>query len=155
MQMVPNPNVFLLIDQPERMGEVIANDIDSWRRAVTGVYREVEAWAQDVDSEEVATRAQELRVACTPMLDAAGLDRNPQLAARGWWETDADAELGELRFPGPAYQLSRTPAHRGGAAPQLGEHSAAIREEFVGRAAPPAPSAMPTDAGPLDGTDCR
>ncbi len=151
MQMVPNPNVFLLIDQPERMGEVIANDIDRWRRAVTGVYREVEAWAQEVDSEEVATRAQELRVACTPMLDAAGLDRNPQLAARGWWEPDSDAELGELRFPGPAYQLSRAPARRGGPAARLGEHSAALREEFVGRAAPPAPSAMPTDTGPLEG----
>ena len=101
MQMVPNPNVFLLIDQPERMGEVIANDIDTWRRAVTGVYREVEAWAQDVDSEEVATRAQELRVACTPMLDAAGLDRNPQLVARGWWETDCGRRARGAAVPGP------------------------------------------------------
>lgn len=151
MQMVPNPNVFLLIDQPERIDEVDTNDIDAWRQAVAGVYRDVEVWAQEHDAEEVAVRAQELRVACTPMLDAAGLERNPQLAAREWWQTDTDPVLGELRFPGPAYQLSRTPARRAGAAPRLGEHSAAIRREFASRAAPPPPPAAPTDSPPLDG----
>ena len=151
MQMVPNPNVFLLIDQPERIDEVDTNNIDAWRQATAGVYRDVEAWAQGFDAEEVAVRAQELRVACTPMLDAAGLDRNPQLAARGWWESGTDIELGALRFPGPAYQLSRTPARRRGSAPRLGEHNAALRGEFAGRPAPPAPSAAPTDAPTLQG----
>ena len=151
MQMVPNPNVFLLIDQPERIDEVDTNNIDAWRGAVAGVYRDVEAWARDFDAEEVATRAQELRVACTPMLDAAGLDGNAQLAARGWWETGEDVELGELRFPGPAYQLSRTPARRGGSAPRLGEHTGAIREEFAGRAVRPAAQAAATEGAPLAG----
>ena len=151
MQMVPNPNVFLLIDQPERIDDVDTNDIDAWRQAVGPVYQDVEAWAQDLQSEEVAVRAQELRIACTPMLDAAGLDRNPQLEARGWWEIDTDSEVGQLRFPGPAYQLSRTPAQRGGPAPALGQHTRAVQEEFIGRAPPVRPSAMPTDQPALDG----
>lgn len=151
MQMVPNPNVFLLIDQPERIDEVDTNNIDAWRAAVAGVYRDVEAWAQDYDAEEVAARAQELRVACTPMLDAAGLDRNIQLAAREWWETDTDPELGELRFPGPAYKLSRTPARRAGSAPRPGQHTDAIRAEFAARPAASPPSAAPTDEPPLAG----
>ena len=151
MQMVPNPNVFLLIDQPGRIDEVDTNDIDAWRSAVAGVYRDVEAWAQSFDAEEVATRAQELRVACTPMLDAAGLDRNPQLAARQWWETDTDTDLGELRFPGPAYKLSRTPAQRQDSAPQLGQHTDAIRDEFARRNISPQPSAAPTKEPPLAG----
>lgn len=151
MQMVPNPNVFLLIDQPQRIDDVDTNNIDAWREAVAGVYRDVEAWAQDYDAEEVAARAQELRVACTPMLDAAGLDRNIQLAAREWWETDTDPQLGELRFPGPAYKLSRTPARRMGSAPRLGQHTDAIRTEFAARPAPSPPSATPSDEPPLAG----
>lgn len=151
MQMVPNPNVFLLIDQPERIDEVDTNNIDAWREAVAGVYRDVETWAQNYDAEEVASRAQELRVACTPMLDAAGLDRNIQLAAREWRETDTDPELGELRFPGPAYKLSRTPARRAGPAPRVGEHTDAIRAEFAAQPAPAPPSAPPTDEPPLAG----
>ena len=151
MQMVPNPNVFLLIDQPERIDEIDTNNIDAWRQAVVGVYRDMEVWAQQYDAEEVAARAQELRVACTPMLDAAGLDRNVQMAAREWWETDEDSELGELRFPGAAYKLSRTPARRRGPAPRLGEHTAAIRREFAERSTPPPPSAAPTDEPPLAG----
>ena len=32
MRAVPNPNIFLLIDQPERMDSVEINDIDDWRK---------------------------------------------------------------------------------------------------------------------------
>ena len=59
MRAVPNPNVFLLIDQPERMETVEINDIDDWRRQLGQLYEDVESWAQDYDAEEVATKAQE------------------------------------------------------------------------------------------------
>ncbi len=151
MRAVPNPNIFLLIDQPERMETVQLNDIDEWRQLLPQLYRDVEAWAQDVDALDVATRAQELRIACTPVLDAKGLAENLQLESRGWWEFGADAEWPNARFPGPAYQLSATPAQRQGDAPVIGQHTKTLRDEFAATPIPAPPPAMPTNDLPLAG----
>ncbi len=151
MQAVPNPNVFLLIDQPERMKSVEINEIDEWRAQLPQLYDDVEVWAQDHDAVDVATLAQELRVACTPVLDAQGLDENVQLAARGWWEQGDDGEWGTLRFPGPAYMMSATPAERQGLPPTLGEHTALLEEEFAEIEPPGPPPAMATTELPLAG----
>ncbi len=151
MRAVPNPNVFLLIDQPERIESVEVTNIDDWRKQLGQLYEDVEAWAQDYDAVEVATKAQELRVACTPVLDARGLANNIQLATRGWWEDGEDAEWDALRFPGPAYMMSATPAERQGPAPKLGEHTSALMEEFAAIARPKPPVAMATTDLPLAG----
>ena len=151
MRAVPNPNIFLLIDQPEQMETVEITDIDEWRGLLGKLYEDVEAWAQDYDAEDVATRAQELRIACTPVLDARGLANNVQLATRGWWEYGNDAEWDDLQLPGPAYLMSATPAERRGAAPRLGEHTAALNKEFSATPAPKPPAAMATSDLPLAG----
>ena len=151
MRAVPNPNVFLLIDQPERMETVEINDIDDWRKQLGQLYEDVESWAQDYDAVDVATKAQELRIACTPVLDARGLSNNIQLATRGWWEQGDDAEWDDLRFPGPAYAMSATPAGRRGSAPNLGEHTDALLEEFSRAPSPTPPPAMATTDLPLAG----
>ncbi len=151
MRAVPNPNIFLLVGQPERMESVEITNLDKWRGQLAQLYADVEAWAQDHDSVEVATLAQELRIACTPVLDAQGLDENIQLATRGWWEQGEDAEWGDLRFPGPAYFMSSTPAERLGPAPALGEHTEALAEEFADAPAPSPPAAMATRDLPLAG----
>ena len=151
MRAVPNPNIFLLIDQPERMADADITDIDQWRAQLPQLYADVEAWAQNVDAIDVATRAQELRIACTPVLDAKGLADNLQLESRGWWEYGVDPQWGDLRLPGPAYLLSATPARRHGEAPSLGQHTAALTAEFANTPAPTPPTAMPTADLPLDG----
>ena len=151
MRAVPNPNVFLLIDQPERMETVEINNIDDWRKQLGQLYEDVESWAQDYDAVDVATKAQELRIACTPVLDARGLSNNIQLATRGWWEQGDDAEWDDLRFPGPAYAMSATPAERQGSAPKLGEHTDALLEEFSRAPSPTPPPAMATTDLPLAG----
>ena len=151
MRAVPNPNIFLLIDQPERMESVEITNIDEWRGQLAQLYEDVEAWAQDHNAVEVATLAQELRIACTPVLDAKGLDENIQLATRGWWEQGADAEWDELRFPGAAYMMSATPAERQGPAPALGEHTESLEREFAQTKAPQPPPAMATTDLPLAG----
>ena len=151
MRAVPNPNVFLLIDQPERMESVEINDIDDWRKQLGQLYEDVEAWAQDYDAVDVATKAQELRIACTPVLDARGLSNNLQLATRGWWEHGNDAEWDDLRFPGAAYMMSETPAERQAGAPSLGEHTKAVAQEFSTTPPPRPPSAMATTDLPLAG----
>ncbi|MYB21673.1 MAG: CoA transferase [Chloroflexi bacterium] len=151
MRAVPNPNIFLLIGQPERMESVEITNLDEWRGQLAQLYADVEEWAQDHDSVEVATLAQELRIACTPVLDAKGLDENIQLATRDWWEQGEDAEWGDLRFPGPAYLMSRTPAERGGPAPAPGAHTESLAEEFSETPAPSPPPAMATTDLPLAG----
>ncbi len=151
MRAVPNPNIFLLIDQPERMESVEINDIDDWRKQLGQLYRDVEEWARDYGSVEVATKAQELRIACTPVLDARGLSNNIQLATRGWWEYGNDPEWDDLRYPGPAYVMSATPAERPGEAPRLGEHTESVTREFASTPAPRPPSAMATNELPLAG----
>ena len=151
MRAVPNPNIFLLIDQPERMESVEINDIDDWRKQLGQLYQDVEAWAQEYGSEEVATKAQELRIACTPVLDARGLSNNIQLATRGWWEYGNDPEWDDLRYPGPGYMMSATPAERRGEAPKLGEHTESVSREFVSTPAPRPPAAMATSDLPLAG----
>ena len=151
MRAVPNPNLFLLIDQPQRMESVEINNIDDWRRQLGPLYEAVEAWAQDYDAVDVASKAQELRIACTPVLDARGLANNVQLATRGWWEDGHDAEWDDLRFPGPAYLMSETPAERRGEAPKLGQHTSTLSEEFAETPPPSPPPARPTSELPLDG----
>ncbi len=151
MRAVPNPNIFLLIEQPERMDATEINDIDAWRAQLAQLYEDVEAWAQDHDAVDVATMAQELRIACTPVLDAHGLAENVQLAARDWWESGEDGEWGDLQFPGPAYLASPTPARRAGAAPRLGQHTSQLTDEFASTPQPTAPPAMATTDLPLAG----
>ena len=151
MRAVPNPNVFLLIEQAERMGSVELTNIDEWRELLPQLYEDVEAWAQAYDAVEVATMAQELRIACTPVLDAQGLANNLQMAARGWWETGDDAAWGETQFPGAAAKLSETPLRRRGAAPRLGEHTASLQAEFTNAPAPAPTFAAPTTELPLQG----
>jgi crotonobetainyl-CoA:carnitine CoA-transferase CaiB-like acyl-CoA transferase len=151
MRAVPNPNIFLLIDQPERMESVEITNLDDWRQQLGQLYEDVEAWAQEYDAEDVATRAQELRIACTPVLDARGLSNNVQLATRGWWESGHDAEWDDLRFPGPAYLMSETPAERRSETPELGQHTAALVDEFSATPAPKPPPAMATSELPLAG----
>lgn len=61
-----------------------------------------------------------------PIDTMADVLRNPQLAARGYWDCGADEDFPDVLFPGPFAWCSRTPLRRGGRAPSLGEHNAAI-----------------------------
>jgi crotonobetainyl-CoA:carnitine CoA-transferase CaiB-like acyl-CoA transferase len=83
-------------------------------------------WCAGLPAPEVERRAQELRIACTRVVDAAGLASSPQMAARGWFQTIEQPGLGPVRLPGAPYRLSRTPARARGPAPRLGEHTAEV-----------------------------
>jgi benzylsuccinate CoA-transferase BbsE subunit len=73
---------------------------------------------------ELYREGQARQIAIAPVNTIADIVQDPQLAANGYFERQFDPVLQkEMTFPGPPYRLSRTPAHRGGAAPQLGEHN--------------------------------
>jgi crotonobetainyl-CoA:carnitine CoA-transferase CaiB-like acyl-CoA transferase len=73
------------------------------------------------------------------------LAKNPQLAARNWYQDIAHDDLGAtLRYPGPPYRLSETPWRIARRPPRLGEHTDDVlqqagelqREERAPQAAP-------------------
>ncbi len=64
------------------------------------------------------------------------LAKNPQLAARQWFQEIEHADLGAtLRYPGPPYRLSETPWRIGRRPPLLGEHTGEVLSE-LGRKEP-------------------
>ncbi len=73
--------------------------------------------------------ARDMMVAAVQRVDDL-VERDPQLAARGYWTTLADGHT----YPGPAVRLSRTPVRLAAPAPALGADQALLD------APPPAPS---------------
>lgn len=59
--------------------------------------------------EEAYHEGQRRRIAFTPVQTAAALARDPQLVARGFFETFEVAPGQRLRWPGPPYRHSKTP----------------------------------------------
>jgi crotonobetainyl-CoA:carnitine CoA-transferase CaiB-like acyl-CoA transferase len=77
---------------------------------------------------ELYEAAKQARLPLCPVNDPADLVGSPQLAARGFFAEVPHVATGRiLRMPGPAYQLSQSPA-RPRRAPQLGEHNSEIAD---------------------------
>ncbi len=134
MTLAPNPNIFLVMDKPELMDDPIATELQNWDERLPEIRTMFQEWAADKEAAEIAAKAQALRVACTPVLDAAGLAADPHTQARGYWEEGdsvwAQGDAGTVRFPGQPYRFPATPAGRRGGAPTLGQHSEALRSEL-------------------------
>lgn len=96
----------------------------------------IDALYADV-SEVLATRtsAQWLQaldaanIPAMPVHDPDALPENAHLSAGNFWTIRDDAELGQLRFPGPAALFSATPGGFRRLPPRLGEHSVEILAE--------------------------
>lgn len=148
MRIAPNDELFVMIDRPDLAAENLTADVPTWFANLERVFAAVAEWAADKTVEEVVELGQALRVAVTPVLDAAGVHADPQLEARGWWEAE-----GPMRVPGQPYKLGASPAVRTGPAPGLGAHSAEVMAAAAGarqaRAAAPVPAAPTTP--PLEG----
>lgn len=65
-----------------------------------------------------------------PVLDYPEVVRDPQLAANGVWHHVTHSAHGPLTIPGPAVQLSATPARVNAPPPALGEHTAQVLGEL-------------------------
>ena len=59
-------------------------------------------------------------------------ERDPQLAARGWWHRLPHAELGESDFDGITPRLSATPGQLRTASPLMGEHTHDVLRDVLG-----------------------
>jgi crotonobetainyl-CoA:carnitine CoA-transferase CaiB-like acyl-CoA transferase len=75
---------------------------------------------------------EEAGVAAAPVYDAAQLLADPQLQARGSYQTVDDAELGSMRVQAPVPRFSATPGAVSHLGPRLGEHNAEVYRELLG-----------------------
>ena len=92
----------------------------------------VSEWTRDKDAYEVAEALQAESIPSAPVLKAAELLDNPQLAARGFFETLEREDTGPLPYAGVAWKLSETPGRLGGPPPGLGRHSEEVLRELLG-----------------------
>jgi crotonobetainyl-CoA:carnitine CoA-transferase CaiB-like acyl-CoA transferase len=70
-----------------------------------------------------------LGIPAAPLRTPDELLHNPHLEAVGFFET-VETRRGKVRFPGVPTTFSATPGKVAGPAPELGEHSQQVREEF-------------------------
>jgi crotonobetainyl-CoA:carnitine CoA-transferase CaiB-like acyl-CoA transferase len=106
------------------------------------------SWYRKEHADEYVDRAQEklaqwnkmdlfdtlaaLRVIAGPVLETDELADNVHLEERGFFRTPDTQDNGGPKYPGPAFQMSATPAHLRRSAPRPGEHTAVVLRDFAG-----------------------
>lgn len=94
--------------------------------------RIVSELTRNKDAYDVANALQSQSVPSAPVLKAAELLHNPQLKARGFFQTLEREDTGPLPYAGPAWSLSETPGKLGGPPPGLGQHSEEVLRDLLG-----------------------
>ncbi len=94
--------------------------------------RIVSEWTRDREAYDIANMLQSASIPSAPVLKAAELLHNPQLKARGFFETLEREDTGPLPYAGPAWRLSETPGKLGGPPPGLGQHSEEVLRDLLG-----------------------
>ena len=90
----------------------------------------VQEWLQDQTVEDLYHKAQARRIPFAPVSTMGDLVNSEHLKARGFFVEIAHPVAGTFKYPGPLFQMSRTPWELRRPAPTLGQHN---REVFVDR----------------------
>src|SRR5271157_3800345 len=119
------PNIPLLIEQPELLEDPLFTK-PAQRMAEPEKFDELlTPWLKEHDKWEITKRAQELKLAFTPVLSPGELMEDEQLKAKKFFVETEHPTMGKVTYPGAPFRLSETPA-RIGKAPLLGEDNEAI-----------------------------
>ena len=95
--------------------------------------RHLAAWTAGFEDYALMTLLQSAGVragVCQKPGDRVACD--PQLAARGWWQTIEHPELGVCEYDGVAPRLSETPGALRRPSPTLGQHTHEVASEWLG-----------------------
>ncbi|MCX7171265.1 MAG: CoA transferase [Proteobacteria bacterium] len=108
--------------------------IDSAYRESTEGYstfcRIFERYTMQHDKRYIYETGQRYSVAVTPVSNGKDLIANPQLKARGYWQTAHNETLGgDLVYPGAPYEFGEIQWRLGRNAPRLGEHTRDVLRE--------------------------
>lgn len=120
MTMRWDPTMFILIEKPELMEDPRWADRQDWITNIAELRELVAEWCATRKKADIFRTAQELRLAFTPVDDAADLVASEQLAARQWFNEVRHPIAGAQTLPGFPYKLGATPAAVKSAAPLLG-----------------------------------
>lgn len=94
-----------------------------------------EVWAEFAlrrTREELYAEAQARRMTLMPVYTAEDIERDPQLAARGFFQQVDHPRLGTLTYPGPAFRPSLTPLRPPSTAPEPGADNLVVFEDELG-----------------------
>jgi benzylsuccinate CoA-transferase BbsF subunit len=91
--------------------------------------RRLAAWTQGFDAHELMLRLQAAGIEAGAVATIEDLLADPQLAARGHFETLWHDPLGELRFEHCGIRIAAAPARLRTPGPNLGEHTDAVLRE--------------------------
>ncbi|OGO44543.1 MAG: hypothetical protein A2Z05_01280 [Chloroflexi bacterium RBG_16_60_22] len=119
------PNIPLLIERPELMDDPLFTQPRARMAAPDRFDGVMAPWLKDHDKWEITGKAQELRLAFTPVLSPGELLEDEQIKAREFFARAEHPVMGRVTFPGAPAKLSGSP-WQAGRAPRLGEHNGEI-----------------------------
>ena len=119
------PNIALLMEKPELMDIPLLTKPAARMSEPEKFDDMVLPWLKEHGKWEVTKKAQELRMAFTPVLSPGDLRNDEQLEAREFFKKADHPVMGEVEYPGAPARLSESP-WRAGRAPLLGEHNEEI-----------------------------
>jgi crotonobetainyl-CoA:carnitine CoA-transferase CaiB-like acyl-CoA transferase len=92
----------------------------------------IAGWTSGQQARAVRDRLQAARVHSGVASTMKDLFEDPQVAARGLWQTREHPAMGPQKYRMVSYQLSETPGGVGWAAPTLGQHNAEVFRGWLG-----------------------
>jgi formyl-CoA transferase len=123
------PNIPFLVGKPELQEDRLFTETQARMADPEKFESLIIPWLMEHDKWEIASEAQELRLAITPVLSPKELLEDPQLQAREFFETADHPQLGKVTCPGSPAKLSDTPGQIG-RAPLLGEHNVVVFRRY-------------------------
>jgi crotonobetainyl-CoA:carnitine CoA-transferase CaiB-like acyl-CoA transferase len=100
------------------------------REAFQALLRRVYAAVGSMTTADAIRGMEAEKAPCGAVLGPAELHDDPQVVALGMLEDSTHPAAGRLRQPRPAARFAATPAHTGGPAPTLGQHTDEILAEL-------------------------
>jgi len=92
----------------------------------------IAAWTSERTNFDVMRLLQEAGVAAAPVMTSDDIFADPHLAARGFFTELTHVDAGTHKYPGNAYQFSKTPMTIRILPPCLGEHNEYVFGELLG-----------------------
>ncbi len=122
------PNIPLLIEKPELMDDPLFTEPRARMAAPDKFDDLIIPWLKEHDKWEITKKAQQVRLAFTPVLSPGELLEDEQIQAREFFARAEHPVMGEVTYPGAPAKLNESP-WQACRAPLLGEHN----EEIYGR----------------------
>ena len=120
------------MEKPELAQDPRFHDLPARLANIAQLDHIVSEWTCDKSAYDITEMLQSHSIPSAPVLKAAELLHDPQLKARGFFETLERQDTGPLPYSGPAWRLSRTPGRLSGPPPGLGQHSEEVLRELLG-----------------------